>query len=123
MTQMDIPLTPLRRKKIPEKTNPNRQARCIMATDTEWQNIARKAKDADLSISAYVWKKLLHDVEKPHATIPPPSESGDLQMEMLHLLMHQHKLLEDQYTAAGKKDLFDQRSKDVRIQFHIRKKF
>ncbi len=49
MTQMDIPLTPLRRKKIPEKKNPNRQARCIMATGTEWKKIGGKAKEAGLS--------------------------------------------------------------------------
>ncbi len=49
---MDIPLTPLRRKKIPEKepkNEPNKQARCIVATGTEWKKIGGKAKEAGLS--------------------------------------------------------------------------
>ncbi len=119
MTQMDIPLTPLHSKKRAQKRTQIGKPAALWPPILSGKISLEKRKmqtfpSQHMSGESYcmMWKK-------PHATIPPPSESDDLQMEMLHLLMHQNKLLEDQYTAAGKKDLFDQRSKDVRIQFHI----
>ncbi len=46
-----------------------RKARCIMATDTEWQRIAGRARKAGLPISRYAVQRLL---EPAGETAAPP---------------------------------------------------
>ena len=46
-----------------------RKARCIMATDTEWQRITGRARKAGLPISRYAVQRLLEPVGE--AAAPP----------------------------------------------------
>ena len=47
-----------------------RRQRCLMATDTEWQVIAARAKAAGLTISRYVAQRLAGPA------VGPPAQSG-----------------------------------------------
>ncbi len=123
MAQMDMILDPPRKKKATKKDVLNRKARCIMATDTEWQKIGGMAKEAGLSISAYVWQKTLHDDNMPSATLPPSRQPEEQQAQILYLLLHQHRLAEYRFTKVGEKDLFHQLSRDVKTQLQLGKAF
>ena len=94
-----------------------RRRRCIMASDSEWAAITQRAEDAGLSISALVRQRLIHE---PAAATPPPHAAAaadpippSLQWQMLHAILHQHKLWAARYEDLGASDDFNRLSREV----------
>ena len=93
-----------------------------MASDSEWAALTHRAEDAGLSISAFVRQRRIHDPSAAAPAHPPttaPTTATDdpippsLQWQMLHAILHQHKLWAARYDDLGASADFNRLSREV----------
>ncbi len=98
-------------------TRIERKRRCVMASDTEWAAITADAKQADLSISAYIRQRLAQDIPPPphlHSSDADfPELSPELKFDALVATLHQYKVLKDRYYDADRLDDFRQDKQEI----------
>ncbi len=95
-----------------------RKRRCITATDSEWASISALAYAAEMDISSYIRSAILE--HRPAVPAAPaavdnaaPAIPSELQWQTSHAVLLIKKLIEGQYEAAGKRQIFDDVSRNI----------
>lgn len=85
-----------------DRNGEKRKARCIMATDTEWQRITGRARKAGLPISRYAVQRLLEPVGE---TAAPPGLLRQAARDLRVLVRIEERRFREEGAGAGWEEL------------------
>ena len=98
-----------------------RKRRCITASDSEWASISALAHAAEMDISSYIRSAILEQRPAVPAAVESaaPAIPSELQWQTSHAVLLIKKLIEGQYEAAGKRQVFDDASRKIKTRLTL----
>jgi hypothetical protein len=95
--------------------NIRREQRAFLTSDSEWEMLKHEANKADLSISAYIRRRLFDSPQDPAPAVESKADPAimDLLWELFQMAALNEKKNETLFSNAERQDEFDQMRSEV----------